>query len=280
MKLTQFKECIGHPEHGFGFLPDPVKREYKSFRLHPASMLHAEVIPEAASIDQFAPPIWLQGRTGSCMGHGTAGAVTTTFAAKGMPLRRPADPRMVYTLARASTRENPDEALQDVGTWPGAMTFAVGSWGIALEDEVEGGRSATDADYSLWLEEHINDEPKLGELEATNARPLVNINWIDATGSSLRDQICSAIAGGYAVMAAIDASSTAFQSFDGIGTLGYTGDSPNHWVYFTAYRTVGGEKHILMRNSWGFLWTPDGKAWCNEDFMRGMFSVLVANLGL
>lgn len=283
MQVRQFKGQIGHPEFGFGFIADPPERQTQpSFQDHIASrLLAAGPIPDG-DIDRFAPPIWNQGGTSSCGGHGTAGAVTTTFAAKGVPLKRPADPRMLYTLARAIDRADPHTPLRDSGTSPSALVRAVSAWGIATEDETTGGRSAVDADYSLWLEEHVNDEPKLGELQAANTRPNADFNGIWATGAAKRDAICAAIADGYAVMAAVEAGSAAFQSYDGSGgPLGFTGENPDHWVYFTRTRTVDGERQIFMRNSWGLLWTPDGCAWCSEDFIiRGMFYPLVANLGL
>jgi len=290
MQTRQFKGCIGHPEFGFGFIADTLQQQqgYADFHLHPASDLFfrsvslAEALPSEASVNNFAPPVWNQGGTGSCGGHGTAGAVTTTFASKGVRLPTPVTPRMLYTLARAGDRASPAVPLQDVGTSPNALVRALETWGAPLESEIPGERSAADADYSIWLEEHVNDEPRLGELQAANARPLINFNAIYATGSLLRDQVCAAIAAGYAVMAAVEAGSAAFQNFHGEGALGFTGSNPDHWVYFTAFRTIDGEKQILMRNSWGLgIWTPDGCAWCNEDFItRGMFYPLVANLGL
>lgn len=283
---TQFKGQIGHPEFGFGFIPDPVEHRsfYSTFQRHAASrLLAAAPLPAEASIDRFAPPIWNQGATGSCGGHGTAGAVTTTFASKGPALACPADPRMLYTLARAIDRADPVTALRDTGTTPSALVRAIAQWGITLESETAGARSALDADYTLWLQEHVNDEPKLGELQAANTRPNIGFTGIWDEGAAKRDAICAAIADGYAVMAAVEAGSDAFQDYDPArGPLGFTGSNPDHWVYFTAYRTdANGEIQLLMRNSWGLLWTPSGCAWCSEDFItRGIFYPIIANLGL
>ena len=278
--IERLKGRIGHPRYGFGFIPDPPGHRYSGFHLHTASRLVA-AIPDAATIDHFAPPIWLQGNTGSCGGHGTAGAVTTTFASKGFPLKRPADPRLLYTLARAVDRTNPSLPLVDGGTTPNALVRAIAQWGIATEDESVGGRAATDADYSVWLEAHVNDEPKLSELQGANARPNTNFNLIWEGGAAKVDAVCAAIADGYAVMAAVEAGSEAFQAYNGQGVLDCPGLNPDHWVYFTAFRTVAGKKQILMRNSWGFLWTPDGCAWCSENYIiEGLYYPMVANLGL
>lgn len=280
--MHTFQGRIGHPEFGFGFIPDPVGHRYNGFHLHAAArLLRAEPLPDEASIDGFAPPIWNQGQTGSCGGHGTAGAVTTTFAAKGFPLAAPADPSVLYKLARIVDRADPGVPLRDTGTTPNALVRAITQWGIATEAESAGGRRATDPDYTLWLEEHVNDEPKLGELQGANTRPNADFNAIVNTGSEKCNAICAAIADGYAVQAAVDAGTEEFQCHDRNKLLGFTGGNPNHWVYYTAFRTVDGERQIFMRNSWGTLWTPDGCAWCSEDhIIRGMFWPLVANLGL
>jgi hypothetical protein len=281
MRSRQFKGQIGHPEHGFGFIADPPGLRYNAFHLHAANMLRATALPEEASIDAFAPPIWNQGATGSCGGHGTAGAVTTTLVAKGFAPAAPVDPRLLYTLARAADRAVATTPLQDTGTTPNALVRSLGTWGAVLETETAGGRRATDPDYTLWLQEHVNDEPKLSELQAAHARLFIGFNGIWETGAALRDSVRAAIADGYAVMAAVDASTEEFQCHDRNKLMGFTGGTPNHWVYYTAFRTVAGETHLFMRNSWGTLWTPDGCAWCNEDHItRGMFFPLVANLGL
>jgi hypothetical protein len=243
----------------------------------------ARSLPAEASIDRFAPPIWNQGGTGSCGGHGTAGAVTTTFAAKGPALPYPADPRMLYTLARTVDRADPATALRDAGTTPSALVRSIAQWGITLENETAGGRSALDADYTLWLQEHVNDEPKLGELQAANTRPNVGFTGIWDEGKAKCDAVCASIVDGYAVMGAVEAGSAAFQGYDpSRGPLDFTGSNPDHWVYFTAYRTdANGEIQLLMRNSWGLLWTPSGCAWCTQDFViRGLFYPIIANLGL
>lgn len=276
MKVRRFKGRIGHPDHGFGYLPDPKDHRYSGFHAHPASKMQA--LADASSVDEYAPPIWDQDGTASCLGHGTAGAITTTFAARGLALRCPVDPAATYKLARAIDRVNAEDPLRDVGAYPNSMVRALGLWGLVLEDEGSG-RSAAAPDYELYLSEHVNDELKLGVLEAAHDRPQPDFNALDGTGTVLRDQVCAAIDAGYAVMGAVEAGSPTFQNFNGFGILTYCGDEPDHWVYFTKQRLVNGERQIFLRNSWGTgLWTPDGCAWCGEDFItRGLFNCLILN---
>jgi hypothetical protein len=267
---------------GTGFLPDPEGHRYNGFHLHPAALrLRARAaLEEESSIDQYAPPIWDQDGTGSCMGHGTAGAITTTLASRGAPLRRPASPRLIYTLGRAVDRVGSGVPLRDVGATPNAVFRAIGLWGAALEDEVEGGRAATDPDYARWLAEHVDDEPMLGELQASDDRPVVGCNRLYEVGSALRDAVVASLDAGYAVMAAVDAGGPLFQSHAG-GVLRPEGSVPNHWVYFTAQRLLAGERLIFMRNSWGLGWGEGGCAWCGEDYVtHGLFFPMVANLGV
>jgi hypothetical protein len=265
----------------FGYKRDPSGHRYTGFHRHPA---YGAALVDAASIDDLAPPIWNQRRTATCVGHGTAGGITTTYAAKGIPLPSPVAARSLYGLAKSIDRKRINGKLPplvDDGCEPNEMVRAIAEWGVPLESEVDDGRGATSPDYEDYLEAHVTDEPALDELLAGDERLLVGFNAILSEADEKVREICQSIADRYAVMAGVCAGNAAFQGFRD-GLLDYTGDRPDHWVYFTAFRTNAGRKEIKMRNSWGLAdWTRDGGAWCSEDFIRrGMFGTLVANLGL
>jgi hypothetical protein len=156
-------------------------------------------------------------------------------------------------------------------------------WGVPLSGDVDDGRTAESPDYTNELEKHVTDEPQFGELESSTNFLIHNLNAIQETGIQKVEQACQALAGGYAIMAAVAAGNNAFQGFSGEGVLDYTGTDFDHWIYFADYRTNAlGQREFFLVNSWGVgIWTPTGTAWVTEKFfMLGTGSVLVANLGL
>lgn len=282
MDTTMVKR--GSLTHGFGYIPDPQGHRYNGFFLHPAAK--QVTYPDNASLFEHVPPRWDQGGTSSCTGHGFAGAITTTFSAHNLPLSSPAWPRGIYDLGRIVDRVRVNGVLpplKDEGAFPNSVVRGIGEWGISLEEDEDGGKTATSPDYTSNLESHINDDPQLVELENASERLMKGFNSISSTDLNKVDQLCLAISTGHAPMGAVDAGSDAFQGFRGDGVLGFTGAVPDHWIFFAAYRTnAQGKKEFLLINSWGLGgWTPDGTAWCSEDFInRGLFNILIPNLGL
>jgi hypothetical protein len=224
--------------------------------------------------------------------------VTTTLAAHGKPLSSPILPRVVYCLGRAIDRTNPDTPLQDQGAQPNSVARALGVWGCELESDDDGGRTASSPDYSSYLEAHINDEPKLGELETAGNRTLVGFNAIGDTDPNKLVQFQQALATGHCVGIAADAGVDAFQGYDpSAGPLDFTGTDPDHWIFIEDYGTVAALRAagripsswtglaptvllFLLQNSWNTGWGTAGKAWVTEAFIQqGAFNSLVANLG-
>jgi hypothetical protein len=299
MKNIQFKG-IGHPQHGFGLIPDPPGHRYNGFHLHPAAQLRAAALPSASSNLRFAPDVWNQGQTGSCFGHGMAGQITTTIAAHGKPLPSPVRPRVVYAFTRAIDRVDPSVPLQDSGSQPNSGVRALSLWGCVLEGDDDGGRTATSPDYTAYLETHVNDDPKLGEIIAGQTRRLVGFNSIADSDSQKSLKYRQALATGHTIGVGVDAGGDAFQGYDvSKGPLDFTGSSPDHWVFIVDYATALSLRQagslpaawsqipdtailFLLQNSWGTgLWTKTGRAWVTENFVnRGCFMSLVTNLSL
>jgi hypothetical protein len=275
----------GHPQHGFGYKPDPKGHTYNGFHLHPGAALLAAEIPAESSLLPSVPPIWNQRRTGSCTGHGFAGGITTTFAAHGHILPAPVWPRGLYANGRIIDRvpsfSGPQTPLADEGAMPNSLVRAMDLWGVATEDMEDDGRRATSPDYSDYLEAHVNDEPSLLELEDESMFLVRGFNAIDDLAPAKVADFCRALASGHAVMAAIYASGPAFQNAAGDVVLGPEAGLPDHWIYFGAYRTnASGKKEFLLINSWGTGWGKLGMIWVSEEFVRrGTWNILVANLG-
>lgn len=275
----------GHPTHGFGYKRDPEGHTYNGFHLHPAAKLRADVLAPQADLLSALPSIWNQRRTGSCTGHGFAGAITTTFAAHGHVLPAPVWPRGLYANGRIiDRRPEPDGSLPplvDDGAMPNSLVRAMDLWGVATENEQDDGRTATSPDYSDYLEAHVNDEPSFLELEDESMFLVRGFNAVLDLATDKITQFCQAIASGHAVMGAIQAGTNEFQSADGSRVLGPQGISPDHWIYYGAYRTnASGKKEFLLVNSWGTDWGRQGMIWVSEEFIRlGTFNSLIANLG-
>lgn len=304
MKNLQYKSKIGNPDHGFGFVRDPGVHGqngfYNPFRKHPASLLQAAALPDYTTNVRFAPPVWNQWTTGSCVGHGIAGMVTTTVAAHGQPLQSPESPRFTYLLGRIVDRSDPSIKLKDQGAAPNSAVRAIAHWGVVLEHEVDGGRTAASPDYGTFLAAHVNDEPKLGELEKAGRRIISGFSAIEDDDSAKVAKFRQALASRHCVGVAVDAGADAFQDYDeDKGPMGFTGAEPDHWIFCLDYATVAAlqaqgqypanwpalpaaDVLFLFQNSWGTgSWTRTGRFWATADFVaRGCFNSIVANLGV
>lgn len=230
-----------------------------------------------------------------------AGQITTTFAAHGKALESPVSPSFIYKITRAVDRSDPTIPLVDEGSYPNSGVRAMALWGGALSSEVDGGRTATSPDYASYLEQHVNDDPKLGDLLSAGRRIFTNFNAIADNDPQKLTSCMQALAGGHSVGIAVDAGNDKFQAADGRRPLDFCGDSPDHWIFLLDYAYVGAlradgdlpdsmqslsdsQRLWLVQNSWGLSWpsyTLTGRIWVTDDFIDdGTFNLLVTNLGL
>ena len=148
------------------------------------------------------------------------------MAAKGKPLSSPISPDFVYKITRAIDRPNPAVPLQDVGSQPNSGVRAMSLWGVAVESEVDGGRTATSPDYGTYLDAHVNDEPKLGDMEFASKRIIAGFNAIVDDDPQKLVKFSQALASGHTIGTGVDAGGDAFQQADGSQPLGYCGNGP------------------------------------------------------
>jgi hypothetical protein len=264
-----------------------------------AGTVYCATVPNSTLITRRNGKVLISGN--SCFGHGMAGQITTTLAAHGRALPSPISPNFVYKVTRAIDREHPAIALTDVGSQPNSGTRALALWGADIESEVDGGRTATSPDYTSFLEAHVNDEPKLGDMERAGKRILAGFNAVADDDPQKLLKLRQALASGHTFGTGIDAGGDAFQRADGRQSLGFCGPDPDHWIHIVDYAYVGqlrkdGDLPATMAslsdttclwdllNSWGFLWpayTLAGRIWVTDDFvLRGCFGTLVTNLGI
>ena len=274
-----------HSVRGTGYIADPVGHRYNAFRaVHPAHRMGAAALPDSGGPGEFAPPIWDQDGTSSCVGHAFAGALTELCASEAVTLPAPVSPRGCYFLSRAIDRAanaGPLPTLTDDGAMPHSAARALQIYGIPLEGDNASDRKATDPDYTTWLAAHVNDELKLGEFEAEDSRRILT-DWTSIyDGDPDKVQLLvQALAAGFPAVAAVDASTAEFQSYDGTKTLALTGRNPNHMICIDFYeKNSAGLYMPRLRNSWSRSWGNQGYAWVDpRSIADGMFSVLIPHL--
>ena len=270
---------------GTGCIADPKGHRYNSFRaVHPARKMGAQPLPDSGGPGEFAPPIWDQDGTESCVGHAYAGALTELCASQAIVLPAAVSPRACYFLARAIDRAanpGPLPTLRDDGAMPNSAARALLLYGLPLEGDSASDRKATDPDYTTWLAAHVNDELKLGEFEAEdNRRILADWTSIDDGDPEKVQLLVQALAAGFPALAAVDASTPEFQGYDGTGNVALvlTSGNPNHMIGFDLYEKVAGQYVFRLRNSWG-MWGRRGYAWVSQrSIEEGTYSMLVPHL--
>jgi hypothetical protein len=85
------------------------------------------------------------------------------------------------------------------------------------------------------------------------------------------DELAGVLANGHALWASFDFNEDAWSSRelrDGVFSDYEQAGSFGHAVQITGYRTALGQKHFLLKNSWGTDWGQGGYAWMAEDLVR------------
>jgi papain like protease len=75
------------------------------------------------------------------------------------------------------------------------------------------------------------------------------------------DEIASVLASGHVAWEWRALRDGVFSDYEQAGSFG-------HAVQITGYRTAGGIKHFLLKNSWGTAWGQGGYAWMGENIVR------------
>ena len=272
-------------QRGTGYIADPAGHRYNAFRaVHPARKMGAAAIPDSGGPGAFSPPIWDQDGTGSCVGHAFAGALTALCASKGHALPAAVSPRGTYFLARAVDRaatSGPLPTLTDDGAAPNSAARALQVYGLDLEGDRASDRRATDPDYTAWLAAHVNDELTVLEFEDADTRRVI-ADWtsIDDGDGDKASLMVQALAAGFPVVFAVDASVPEFQQYDGADVLSYGGQSPDHMQRVDLYRkNAAGLWEFREGNSWGRAWGDEGYAWVDQRSIEdATFNMLIPHL--
>ena len=268
--LTAAHEAIAKAFNPFrfnGYTPDDDHRRKQQkdatlkFGLSPT-------VPAQASLAKFRAPIFDQGQTGSCTGHGTAQAVYTSMGAAGTPLPFVPSPDIIYKTARTLERANASIALTDSGAMPTDLLTVLRSFGIAPM-----GPLSPDGRFSdVWGPDdirgianapapNVNVDVSLLNLESSGLRLLTGEYRVSQTGAAFTAQIQASIAGAAAGGIGIFVDS-AFMNWDpSTGPIQKINladkNGGGHWLsldYFYTDPTLG----VIVGgpNSWGQLNWP------------------------
>lgn len=260
---------------GGGYIPDPQGHRRTPFARHYAASLVS--VPTFVDLRKCAPPVKDQGQTGSCTGHGTSGAISTTLRAKGAPLPFEPSECGIYTVARAVDRTLNAAGvlppLTDDGAMPNQVMRGIEEWGVRPSRSPAPDGRNSDADPAT-----INDEPTLAEIEQDATRILVGDYAI-----GLFDRVAltkKALAAGVAVGIGFDVDN----AFEGYAS----GDAPlsapgtalgGHWVYLVGYSTSASGKAIFIgRNSWAQSWGFAGDFEATEEWLICAFDVIALDV--
>lgn len=199
---TAAHEAIAKAFHAppmLGYIPDSDdrrKRQKSSVWLFGSS----PSAPAQASLGKYRGPIFNQGQTGSCVGHGTTQAAQTTANANGAPFGFIPSPRRVYQLARVLERSTNTTPLTDGGAMPTDTITVLSNWGLAPI-----GPMAPDGRFSdVWGPDdsnngqapNVNSEPTLDELQQSGLCLASGEYRIDETGPNVTAQMTAALSAG------------------------------------------------------------------------------------
>jgi hypothetical protein len=190
-----------NPRRFNGYIPDDAARrkQQKSATLKFGA---SPTVPTQASLAKFRAPIFDQGQTGSCTGHGTAQAVYTSMNAAGSPLPFVPSPRIIYGTARTLERASASIALTDSGAMPTDLLTVLRTYGIAPI-----GPMSPDGRFSdIWSTDdvwglatppppNVNVDMDLLDLESSGLRLLTGEYRVDEGASSFGPQLSASIAG-------------------------------------------------------------------------------------
>ena len=205
-----------HTPPCLGYLPDTDDRRR---RQKPSTLKFgaSPAVPAQASLASYRIPIFDQGQTGSCVGHGTAMGVATSANAAGAPLGFVPSPGLAYKLARVLERTSNSIPLADGGSMPTDVLTVLLNWGIKpIGPMAPDGRNSDvwgPNDQNNGALPNVDTEPTLNELEDSGLCLLAGEYRIDETATNAVGQIQAAVSSGFSVGVGIFVD-TAFMSWD------------------------------------------------------------------
>jgi hypothetical protein len=207
----------------------------------------------------------------------------TSLSAAGAPIDELLCPLSTYQMARVLDRAQWSQTgalppLRDNGTDPGLAMQAITEWGVetcAAMLGVDGPGAA----YTAALAARVNEEPTLFDLEAAHGFEVIGQYQVTSQGQRRTDEVCAALAAGFAVCFSAYASDGRFQGYAG----GVLADPPagswcDHFMFAVGYRTVDGRRIFFGRNSWSENWGVGGTFEFGEGVLAASDGVFVMSV--
>ncbi len=221
-------------------------------------------IPESVNLSPFAPHIFDQGQTGSCVGHARARGIFTARGAAGNPMAFVPSPKGIYQIARCYERSSFSIPLTDGGADPVDSIDGVRIWGVkplvGLPDR-----------YSDCEPKTVNENPNLQDLEVSREFRLLDDYQIVETGAARIASVQHALAAGFPVCIDVAGGADQFQSYAG-GVLHGDGQPLDHYVCLVGYNAAG---LFLGHNSWGEEWGAIGTFWGDDSLIQASGDIIV-----
>ena len=262
-------------KRGFGHIPDrPSLRTQQPALSHPLISARYAALKTAASalsLRAFEAPIYDQGQSGSCGGHGSAQLTFTALNAAGMPPPWAPSPKRIYQNTRAVRRAADSGSattlppLTDSGVMPADLATALARYGISQKSPAT---SPDGRNSDVWTAadtggpDDVNDEATIEDLEAEGFTIITGEYRIDETAADLGAQIAASIAAKFPV---------GVGAFVDSGVMDWAaGDPPinsinlsdpqggGHWYAITGYTYDGSSYVFIVANSWGAAYGDAG----------------------
>lgn len=235
---------------GRGYLEDP--QDYRDFAFARMS-LAAPGKATGASLISYCPPVYDQGRTGTCVAQAFAGALQTRERYHGLLSHTPSR-LFMYAHARATH----DGLRRDKGTYLRQCARTLASLG------------APDEQYWPFSEEPVIINRRPSFQSSMHAHPRMGGRYyrLFEEGSERSYAIRSAIRAGYPVAFGTTISRS-FMANDGHRVIERPDLVNDPAAGGHAMLIVGYDQGLFhVRNSWGEDWREGGYAWFTRDYIE------------
>ena len=259
-----FDHGLPHPNGGrfFGYVKDHPKLAIWAGRLGIEALLGhfgAATAAPKSSLATYRCPIFAQGPTGSCIGHGASQLTATALGAAGKPSFVPS-PLHNYCNARIEAL-GPNDPLSDVGAMPADLESAIANYGVRDMMKTPGISAAglsPDGRFSDVWADNVNVRPSFqddeeGVLNVLVGEYQINFSTVDIMIAQMQ-AVIDVVKRPIGLPWFVDSGVMSYQAGDPPISSINTNDSAGggHWTSCDEYFTDGSGNVVFgIPNSWG-----------------------------